>query len=1819
MPTSLLELSDTLSGKKPALTLPSKTPIAPAQSMRAFGDATATRQLIFDNVLHAAKTLPVMENRRHTLSLQGVSYRGSQRFSVAERKKAILSGRSLGRKLHGTWVLRNKETGDELDRREMTIARVPYLTDAGTFVHNGNEYTLSNQLRLRAGNYTRIKDNGEIEAHANIMPGKGRAHRYFLDPEKGIFYMRVGQAKIPLVGLLKVLGADDNILRNAWGQDLFAANGRQDTEADIQKFYDKLVSRKPVEGGATSQQRAEFLRQAIEKMEVDPEVSQRTLGQNFRNMSLDSILAITKKLIAVGRGEAEVDDRDHLAYQTVHGPEDLFAERLSKDYSGSRRTMFNRASWAGNLQKFQPGALTKQLESALLHSGLGMALEEINPADVFDKQFRVSRLGEGGIPSIDAVPREARSVQPSHFGFLDPIRTPECLVPEMEVMTRVGWKRADAITKEDILACLLHNRLEWHHPENLHRYRYEGLIYGAETSRLAYEVTGNHRMWVMPYDMKQTFWRIETAEVVSGKRRRFMCGGHEPSQGKDTGFRLPEVKIPGRSRHTNRQDVLMSRDWAEFLGWWLAEGCIAGETTVVISKTRAKTDEWDAIADVIERLGYEFRYSGHNFHINDRQLAQYLKQFGKAGTKYVPDYIFDYDEITRQTFLDAIFADARKGNTEQFCSTSKQLADGVQVLLFSLGQSTRTVFEPDARPEYDGCWVVHVHKCQQRVLLANKRKWDTGEAISDHYTRDYSGYVYCVTVPGNLIYVRYKEKTGFWCGNSFKVGVDVYLSSASKKGQDGRIYSPFIDSKTGDSVWRSPQDVADLAIAFPGEMSRDTKRVFAMQKGRIRAVPKTDIDLVLPHFENAFSPLANMVPLKSMVKGQRMAMASRMMTQALPLLNPESPLVQSGAPGGRSYEDGYGRHMGAVRATRAGRVISVDSSKIVVLYSDGKKETHELYENFPYNRKTYIHQTPTVRAGQTFGPGELLARSNYTDAKGVTALGKNARVAYVPFRGMNFEDAVVISEGFAKRLTSEHMYQHKAEFDATHKRTKRDFIALFPTKFNRAQLDTLDADGAIAPGTTVNFGDPLVLAAAPRSAGQHKVHRKKARAYEDGSFTWNHHSPGTVTDVIKTKTGTTVLVKSESPMQIGDKLSGRYGDKGIISAIIPDKDMPHDRDDRPFEVLLNPLGILTRTNPAQLIEAVLGKIAAKRGKPYIISDFEDVEDMTEWALRELQQADMTDTENIIDPETGRRIDGILTGNRFFMKLHHTAEGKGQGRSTGGYTMEGLPAKGGEAGSKRISVMDTNALLSHGATEVLRDAAAVRGQRNEDYWLAFMQGHSPPEPQIPLVFKKFVNELKGAGINVVSDGGQLHIMALTDSDVSELAGDREVTNGGTVDFNKDMAPIKGGLFDPKLTGGHQGNRWGYIKLQEPMPNPVMEEPIRRILGLTQKKFNDVIACKDNLGGGECGPEAIKSALDSINLNREILRARVEMKGDRKGARDAAVRRLGYFKAAKRLGIHPREWMMSKVPVLPPIFRPISMIEESEIPIVSDANYLYKELIEANDLLRDMKKEVTDVGEERLALYGAFKAVTGLGDPVHPKLQEKNIKGLLKHIFGSSPKVGTVQRRLISSPVDLVGRAVISPNPDLDMDHVGLPESRAWDVYRNFIIRRLRRKGLPLMEAMKQAEERSPNAREELLKEMEERPVFINRAPVLHRFGVMAFWPRLVKGDVLQVSPLIVKGFNADFDGDAMQYHVPVDENAKKEAIELMMPSRNLLSPANFSTPMHMPSQEYVGGLFAATRRKKGKKTRPHYFASSKDAIEAYRRGEIPIDANVKIKS
>lgn len=1462
----------------------------PAVRFRSLGDIPATRRAIFDNTLAAFKELPAVENQRYVLSLKNLRYEGSDTPSERARKRAVLSASDMFRRLKGTYVLTDKLTGEVVGQRQTTLAHVPYLTKDGTIVSRGTEYTITHQQRLVPGIYTRKRDDGTVSAHVNVKGGLGQ--HIELNPATESFSVRLGTTNAPLFPLLKLLGASEQELRAAVGDDLYASNVQDEAKEAmaLNKLFGKLSART----GQDVPDRKEAIRAAFDRMELDPDASAATLGRPFAKVDKDALLAAVKNVLAVSRGEREDDDRDAAYFQRLVGPEDIFAEQVARNRRLLNQALF-KATRQGSLKSVPVGLFTKAIRGSFLHTGLGNVLEEVNPAEIFDQHFRVTRMGRGGIPSVDSIPESSRAVSPTTMGFLDLVRTAE----------------------------------------------------------------------------------------------------------------------------------------------------------------------------------------------------------------------------------------------------------------------------------------------------------------------------------------------------SEKVGVDLRLAAAGRKGSDGRLYVPVraFDKATkpgvpGGEELHSAFDLRDKIVALPGEVAEaqaaaargELAVVTALRKGKILDVPLEEVDYDFPDVSRTFSPLANLIPLKSASKPHRMIMGAKMLTQALPLERREAPLVQSLDPNtGLSFEQLYGEQLGALRYPKSGKagvVASVAPDEIVIKDESGKSHTIELHNNFPMNRKTLFHQTPLVRTGDQVSPGQLLAVSNFTDSRGETALGTNARVAYM-VDGFNHEDAFSISQSFANKTGSEQGYQHSDDWEANNLKGRRVFQSVFPAKYTNEQLSKFDDQGLIRPGTVVKQGDPLVLRITKMPPQSGRIRR--GPSFRDSTVVWEHETPGIVTDSVTSGKGFNVVVKSVTPSREADKLSNLFGGKGVISRVIPDDEMPVDEDGKPFDILINPLGLNSRTNPNQILATALGKIAEKDGKPVVIKDFDTTRSLSRFVFDELKKRGLKMKSTVYLPKQGRHVPGIYTGNQYFLKLHHLAEAKAQGRGIGDYDVEEQPAKGGGAGkqSKRLSYLETMALLSHGAIHNLRDSAVSRGQANPQFWLQYMAGYDPPVDKVPHVYEKWLAELQSAGIHPVRKNEKLQLMALTDKDVDELAGDRNIESGDLVKWQRDsIVPVPGGLFDTGLTGGVSGNRWAAIALPEPLPNPVFEEPIRRVLGLTGKQFEAVMSGQADLGGGT-GPSAIAHALAKIDLPKEIAAARAEIKSGRKSRRDDAVKRLSYLASAEKLRLHPKDWVLNRLPVLPPRFRPVSVMVESGTPLIADANLLYQEVLEAKQARTEAAKTFGQAGDETLQLYKAVKAVTGLGDPIKSENAQRQVKGALRHVFGSSPKFSMVQRKLLSRPVDLVGRAVIAPDPRLSMDEVGLPEDKAWEIYTPFVVRRLVRRGVPGSEAAKLVEERKPEAKKELIAEMGERPVMYSRAPVLHKYGIIAGWPKLIRGNAMRLSPLVLPGMAADADGDALNFHVPFDKKAALELAEKLLPSRNLISAADMKRAQYRPTMEYIGGLYHASTAV-DREQPPVTFDTAADAIAAFKRGEYDLSRRVIIR-
>lgn len=320
----------------------------------------------------------------------------------------------------------------------------------------------------------------------------------------------------------------------------------------------------------------------------------------------------------------------------------------------------------------------------------------------------------------------------------------------------------------------------------------------------------------------------------------------------------------------------------------------------------------------------------------------------------------------------------------------------------------------------------------------------------------------------------------------------------------------------------------------------------------IQEVDDKDVDVEIASPVRLLGSHTNIIPLANTVQTTRSFYGSRMANQAMPLKDPEQSYVQVLNPEtGKSFESEYGESMGARmwKSDLPGTVKAIHKDRITVTDDSGKDHDVDMYDNFEFNRKTQITNRPVVKVGDKVQPGQLLAASNYTDDSGTLSLGKNARTAVVPYKGYSMDDAIVVSESFAKRMTSLHAYESAMQKDQDTKFGKTHYASLFPTKFTKEQLETIDDSGVVKPGTVLHKGDPIILATRPKTLNSNtealgKLGKVFRTLRNDAAEVWEHSYPGYVTGNADGKKNVKAFVTAEVPLKVGDKLiASRPGQK----------------------------------------------------------------------------------------------------------------------------------------------------------------------------------------------------------------------------------------------------------------------------------------------------------------------------------------------------------------------------------------------------------------------------------------------------------------------------------------------------------------------------------------------------------------------------------------------------------------------------------------------------------------------------------------------------
>ncbi len=666
------------------------------------------------------------------------------------------------------------------------------------------------------------------------------------------------------------------------------------------------------------------------------------------------------------------------------------------------------------------------------------------------------------------------------------------------------------------------------------------------------------------------------------------------------------------------------------------------------------------------------------------------------------------------------------------------------------------------------------------------------------------------------------------------IGLIGSLSSYAKLSEHGFVTTPYRVVKDGivtdeivhlDATQEEERLVgqANTNIDPDGRIT-DDEVLCRTQAGQYVTVPPTEVDLIDVSPQQIWSVATAMIPFLEHDDANRALMGSNMQRQAVPLLKTDAPVIGTGMERRAALDTGD-----VVIAKNAGEIAYVDATHITVETKDGRDE-YELQKFMRSNQGTLIHQKPLVKPGESVEAGDVLADGSSTD-KGEMALGKNLMVAFMSWEGYNFEDSIILSKRLVKddELTSIHIEEY--EIDArTTKLGDEEITRDIPNR-SEESLRNLDDRGIVRVGAEVTSGDLLVGKVTPKGETEltaeekliRAIFKEKAREVRDTSLKVPHGEGGVVIDVMtfSREEGddlppgvndlVRVFVAKKRKIAEGDKLAGRHGNKGVISRIVDEQDMPFLEDGTPVDVILNPLGVPSRMNVGQIMETHLGWAAAQGWyddgsdayreaqengtKVYVstpVFDGATMEDVDE-ALLGWQKAhkgrirmDIDESRRpgirasgkmqLFSGRTGEPFDDLVTvGYMYILKLHHLVDDKIHARSTGPYSLVTQQPLGGKAqfGGQRFGEMEVWALEAYGAAYTLQEMLTIKSDdtvgRVKAYE-AIVKGENIAEPSIPESFKVLLKEMQSLAldVNVVSDEGARAEMGDEDDDLLRAA-------------------------------------------------------------------------------------------------------------------------------------------------------------------------------------------------------------------------------------------------------------------------------------------------------------------------------------------------------------------------------------------------------------------------------------------------------------------
>jgi len=1781
-----------------------------------------------------------IEGKQHTLVAKKVWVDDDKDIDdIREQKDARIKGRSWTVPIRAELELKDKSTGKVVDKQVVNVAQLPKITRRYSYIVNGSEWQVNNLFRMKSGVYTRIRRNGELTSQWNLA--KGKAFDMDFSPKTQKMTLRYGEAQIPLYPILKTMGVDDDSIERTWGKDILSANKSTNAENALRKFYRAVRGSNP----ETVEEAKKLVIGEFDKTVLRPDSTQLTLGKPYDKVNGASLLAGSKKILQVSQQKVEPDDRDSLSFKDLYSAEDLINERLEKWQveKGVKRKIGNTLDKHDRVRDIiNPDVFGKPLRKFFVSSVLSERPTQTNPISFISGNRRTTLFapGEGGIKSTHEVSLEAQSINPSHLGFLDPIHTPES--------DRIGvtLQLASHVVKDgqDLKIPVFNvktGKREFINP------------YQALKSNLAFP---DQYEWKAgkPVPVKDSVKVSDSEGTVTVLKPKDVDYVLASSKGM---FDLSANIIPFLQNNQGNRTMVASRQ--------LEQAVSLKDREEPLVQTRSDSPSRTFEQGLGAFVSHVSPINGVVESIKKDAIIVKAKDGSKKEVQLYDDYPLNDDKsVLSSTPLVKVGDNVSSGQVVADINFTK---NGT----LALGTNLRVAYMPWKGLNFEDGVVVSETAAKKltcfdaRTEILSNRGWLTRDQLrkSDLVASLQDGklsyqsiiefhdglsdtmamassrqFDICVT-PTHKLYVSPSKKKVFE-----KVEASLLLNkrvrllrTAENAGPDQDVFRlPSIRKCNPHGPEYNSREISPLSINMD-----DWCLLFGLyiaeghcdyKGGGNEKSPKVSIRQFKPRVKKVLKELSSRLGFGTLASCDRWLWSSKQAASYLSqfgkavdkylpewvwsLSQRQSRILLEGlllGDGGLSMQKKGSYFTSSVR-------LRDDVQRLALHCGYSANWSIHCKAGYSSTKSTGEVVTATVDSYRVSILGEEhsphLNASDFSKLK-LTKLKEPIKVWCVSVPS----GVVYVRRNGKPRWcgNSEHLFREKVTAEKSIQLDKKKFMSYMAGKVTKEQSDKLDEDAIIREGQTVNKDDILfgVLKEENVTPDEQKLglfSKGLIRPWKPREIRWTKDVPGTVTRVAKHGKNTTVYVRAEVPADVGDKIVGRHGNKGVVTRVIPDSEMPKTKEGKPVEVLLNQTGVPTRINLGQVLETAAAKLAEKKGKPYVVNNFDPkITDYTRHLRDELKKNGVSDTEDLYDPETGRKFPDVLTGPQYILKLHHTADKGLSVRSRDAYDSNLLPSGGGPKGGQTMDAMGLYALLAHNARENIREMQTLKSDFNDEFWTQLQAGDSVPTPKVPFVFKKFEGYLKGMGLDISKEGNNLILQPLTDKKVLEMSNGA-LADAGRALWAKDAREEVGGIFDPKVTGGVRGTKWSHVPLPERMPNPVFEGPISSLLGLNQNSFNRIVTGGERLNG-MTGPQAIVAAVKALDLKKMKKDIEDRLPTLRASKLNDANKKLKYLRALDRAGLSPSEaYTMKHLPVLPPVFRPIIVMDNGVIRY-DDVNRLYNHIGHVNSKLKgfDSALPPEEKVELQSALYDGLKAVMLTGG-VH---QGKHRNAIMQTISGSGekggqPKEGFFQDKIIGRRQDLSMRGVITPEPSLSLDEVGLPRKAAAELYKPFVIRRLVQLGHKPLDAQDMVKKNHPAAADALQVVVDERPIIIKRDPVLHKFGVQAFRPRLIEGKAVQVHPLVTSGFNADFDGDKMSAFVPVSQKAVKEAIK-MLPSFNLFSPTT-GYLMSKPTQESMMGLYKLTEVEDRDPVR---FSSVADAARAVKEGRIRLTDPIKL--